>query len=116
QRRPELATAAPATAPALPWAMQRVIAGAGMAHMSPDIHIGINPGFSRIRAVLGQRIAELTPLSPMAGYSLSVTALILGNKTSFGIVIDPAALPVGYTDTFVEHFDRVLTEAAATSE
>jgi hypothetical protein len=116
QRRPELATAAPATAPGLPWAIQRVIAGAGMAHMSPDIHIGINPGFSRIRAVLGQRIAELTPLSPMAGYSLSVTALILGNKTSFGIVIDPAALPTGYTDTFVEHFDRVLTEAAATSE
>ncbi|WP_280234078.1 wax ester/triacylglycerol synthase domain-containing protein [Nocardia cyriacigeorgica] len=115
QRRPELATAAPTTAPGLPWAMQRVIAGAGMAHMSPDIHIGVNPGFSRIRAVLGQTIAELTPLSPLAGYSLSVTALILGNKTSFGIVIDPAALPAGYADTFAEHFDRVLREAA-TSE
>lgn len=115
KRRPELATAAPATAPGLPWAVRRAIAAAGMAHMSPDIHIGINPGFSRIRSVLGKKIAELTPLSPLAGYSFSVTALILGNKTSFGIVIDPAALPAGYTDTFVEHFDRVLREAA-TSE
>ncbi|WP_159922780.1 MULTISPECIES: wax ester/triacylglycerol synthase domain-containing protein [Nocardia] len=112
QRRPELATAAPATAPGLPWAVQRAIAAAAMAHMSPDIHIGLNPGFSRIRAVLGKPIAELTPLSPLAGYSLSVTVLILGSKTSFGIVTDPTALAVGYADTFVEHFDRMLRETA----
>ncbi|MFI7002417.1 wax ester/triacylglycerol synthase domain-containing protein [Nocardia sp. NPDC050175] len=112
KHRPELATAAPATAPGLPWALRRVIAGAGLAHMSPDIHIGINPGFTRVRSVLGKAIVELTPLSPLAGYSLSVTSLILGNTTSFGVVTDPAALPVGYAATFVEQFDLVLREAA----
>ncbi|MBF6133278.1 diacylglycerol O-acyltransferase [Nocardia otitidiscaviarum] len=112
RRRPELTSAAPDSGPALPWPVQRVIAHAAMAHMSPDIHIGINPGFSRIRAVLGRRIAELTPLSPLAGYSFSVTSLILGNRTSFGVVTDPAALPAGYAATFVENFDRVLREAA----
>jgi diacylglycerol O-acyltransferase / wax synthase len=79
--------------------------------MSPDIHIGINPGFSRLRSVLGKPITELTALSPLAGYSFSVTSLILGKRTSFGIVMDPAALPPGYAATFVEHLDRVLGEA-----
>lgn len=111
RRRPELASAAPATEPALPWALRRIIGGAAMKHMSPDIHIGINPGFSRVRSVLGKPITELTALSPLAGYSFSVTSLILGKRTSFGIVIDPAALPSGYADTFIEHFDRVIGEA-----
>lgn len=111
RRRPELASAAPATEPALPWALRRVLGSAALKHMSPDIHIGINPGFSRVRSVLGKPITELTALSPLAGYSFSVTSLILGKRTSFGIVIDPAALPSGYADTFVEHFDRVIGEA-----
>ena len=109
QRRPELTSAAHEVK--LPWAAQRAIASAAMAHMSPDIHIGINPGFSRVRSVLGKRIEQLTPLSPLAGYSFSVTALILGTTTSFGIVADPAAVPDGYTDVFVESFGRVLREA-----
>ncbi|MFI1460693.1 wax ester/triacylglycerol synthase domain-containing protein [Nocardia carnea] len=111
KRRPELTSAAPAIEPGLPWALRRVIGSAAMKHMSPDIHIGINPGFSRARSVLGKQITELTALSPLAGYSFSVTSLILRKRTSFGIVIDPAALPPGYADTFVEHFDRVLGEA-----
>lgn len=111
KRRPELASAAPATEPALPWVLRRVIGGAAMKHMSPDIHIGINPGFSRVRSVLGKPITELTALSPLAGYSFSITSLVLGKRTSFGIVTDPAALPPGYAATFVEHFDRVLGAA-----
>lgn len=111
KRRPELASAAPATEPGLPWALRRVIGSAAMKHMSPDIHIGINPGFSQVRSVLGKPITELTALSPLAGYSFSVTSLILGKRTSFGIVTDPAALPSGYAGTFVEQFDRVLGEA-----
>ncbi|WP_206045669.1 wax ester/triacylglycerol synthase domain-containing protein [Nocardia mangyaensis] len=111
KRRPELTSAAPATEPGLPWALRRVIGSAAMKHMSPDIHIGINPGFSRLRSVLGKPITELSALSPLAGYSFSVTSLILGKRTSFGIVMDPAALPPGYADTFVEYFDQVLGEA-----
>ncbi|MGX1812104.1 wax ester/triacylglycerol synthase domain-containing protein [Nocardia sp. NPDC055321] len=110
KRRPELASAIPDGGPQAPWPVQRLIANAAMAHMSPDVHIGINPGFSRIREVLGKRITELTALSPLAGYSFSVTSLILGKNTSFGVVIDPAALPPGYAEKFVEHFERVLRE------
>ena len=112
--RPELALAATENTPQLPWAAQRAIANASMARMSPDIHIGINPGFSRVRSVLGKGITELTALSPLVGYSFSVTSLILGNTTSFGIVTDPAALPEGYASVFVEQFERVLHEAAHT--
>ncbi|WP_327148413.1 wax ester/triacylglycerol synthase domain-containing protein [Nocardia sp. NBC_01329] len=111
-RRPELALAATDDLPKLPWPLARAFANASMARMSPDIHIGINPGFSRIRSVLGKKITELTPISPLVGYSFSVTVLILGNKTSFGIVTDPAALPGSYAETFVAQFDRVLNEAA----
>ncbi len=82
-----------------------------MGHMHPDIHIGINPGFSRVRSVLGKPIVGLTPLSPLAGYSFSVTILILGTTTTFGIVTDAAALPPGYADKFVATFDKVLNEA-----
>lgn len=112
QRRPELALAATDAIPAVPWPLQRAIAGASMKRMSPDIHIGINPGFSRIRSVLGRAIAALTPISPLVGYSFSVTCLILGTRTSFGIVTDPAALGDGYAAAFAENFDRVLSEAA----
>lgn len=84
----------------------RLLSGASMK-MSPDIHVGINPGFTRVRALLGAPIAGLTALSPLVGYSFSVTILILGSRTSFGIVYDPSALP-GYGGTFVEAFDTHL--------
>lgn len=115
ERKPHLSLAATDNGPKAPWPLQRAIANASMARMAPDIHIGINPGFSRIRAVLGKKITELTPISPLVGYSFSVTCLILGNRTSFGVVTDPAALSNGYADTFVETFGRVLAEAS-TSE
>lgn len=111
-KRPELALAATDDAPKIPWPVHRAIAGASMKRMSPDIHIGINPGFSKVRAVLGTPIATLTPISPLVGYSFSVTSLILGGRTSFGIVTDPAALEPGYAAAFAENFDRVLREAA----
>ncbi|WP_067660783.1 wax ester/triacylglycerol synthase domain-containing protein [Nocardia harenae] len=111
-RRPELSLAATDDAPTIPWPVHRAITLASMGRMSPDIHIGINPGFSQVRAVLGTPIAALTPISPLVGYSFSVTGLILGGRTSFGIVTDPAALADGYAATFAENFDRVLREAA----
>ncbi|MGV6993203.1 wax ester/triacylglycerol synthase domain-containing protein [Gordonia amicalis] len=111
QRRPELYLAAADDLPRAPlWGLQRAIVNASMAHMHPDIHIGINPGFSRVRSVLGKSIVSLTPLSPLAGYSFSVTVLILGTTTSFGIVTDAEALP-GYAEKFVTTFDQVLNEA-----
>lgn len=112
-KRPELALAATDNAPRLPWPLQRVITNASMARMSPDIHIGINPGFSKVRFVLGKRVAELTPISPLVGYSFSVTSLVLGNTTSFGVVTDPAALSDGYAADFMRQFERVLNEASA---
>lgn len=111
QTRPELALAAADNLPRMPWPIQRAIVNASMAHMSPDIHIGVNPGFSRVRSVLGADIAGLTALSPLAGYSFSVTALILGTRTTFGIVTDAQALP-GYATDFVSRFQQVLADAA----
>lgn len=107
-RRPYLALAAAGPTP--PWPVMRAIVGASMSRMSPDIHIGVNPGFSRVRSVLGRRITTLTPLSPLGGYSFSVTSLILGDRTTFGIVTDPVALP-GYAERFVDAFAGVLSEA-----
>ncbi|MFT4043887.1 MAG: wax ester/triacylglycerol synthase family O-acyltransferase, partial [Gordonia sp. (in: high G+C Gram-positive bacteria)] len=106
KQRPELALAATDTAPRLPWPLQRAVVNASMAHMSPDVHIGINPGFTRIRSILGAQIEYLTPLSPLAGYSFSVTALVLGTRTTFGVVADATTL-AGYADTFVAAFDKV---------
>lgn len=110
-RKPELYLAAADDLPRAPlWGLQRAIVNASMSHMHPDIHIGINPGFSRVRSVLGKSIVTLTPLSPLAGYSLSVTTLILGHTTTFGVVTDAQALP-GYADRFVATLDEVLREA-----
>lgn len=108
--RPELALAATDHHRPPPWPVMRAIVGASMSRMSPDIHIGINPGFSRVRSVLGRPILGLTPLSPLAGYSFSVTSLILGDRTTFGVVGDPGALP-GYPARFVQQFDQVLADA-----
>lgn len=113
RERPELALAAADDAPRAPWPIFRAISAASMARMSPDIHIGVNPGFSRVRSILGAPLANLTALSPLAGYSFSVTCLILGGQTSFGVVTDPEALP-GYAETFVAEFGRTLTAAAST--
>ncbi|ANY21959.1 MULTISPECIES: wax ester/triacylglycerol synthase domain-containing protein [Gordonia] len=111
RRKPELYLAAADDLPRAPlWGLQRAIVNASMSHMHPDIHIGINPGFSRVRSVLGQSIVTLTPLSPLAGYSLSVTTLILGHTTTFGVVTDAQALP-GYADRFVATLGEVLREA-----
>lgn len=106
-RRAALALAATGH-PSPPWPVMRAIVGASMSRMAPDIHIGVNPGFSRVRSVLGRRIVALTPLSPLGGYSFSVTSLILGDRTTFGIVTDPQALP-GYAARFAAAFDKVLT-------
>ncbi len=107
-RRPHLALAAAGPTP--PWPVMRAIVGASMSRMGPDIHIGVNPGFTRVRSVLGRRITTLTPLSPLGGYSFSVTSLILGDRITFGVVTDPVALP-GYASRFVEAFAGVLSEA-----
>lgn len=107
--RMELSLAAADDAPRAPWPIFRALSGASMSKMSPDIHIGINPGFTRVRTVLGAPIANLTALSPLAGYSFSVTILILGSSTSFGIVYDGAALP-GYGERFTTAFDALLQD------
>ncbi|MGU3293019.1 wax ester/triacylglycerol synthase domain-containing protein [Williamsia sp. M5A3_1d] len=106
-RRAALALAATGH-PSPPWPVMRAIVGASMSRMAPDIHVGVNPGFSRVRSVLGRRIVALTPLSPLGGYSFSVTSLVLGDRTTFGIVADPKALP-GYAARFAAAFDEVLT-------
>ncbi|GAB08200.1 hypothetical protein GOARA_004_00400 [Gordonia araii NBRC 100433] len=108
--RPELYLAAADDAPRAPWPIFRVLSGASMNRMSPDIHVGINPGFTRVRTVLGVPIDDLTALSPLVGYSFSVTILILGARTSFGIVYDGQSLP-GYGERFLQSFDALLTEA-----
>lgn len=97
-------------APRAPWPIFRILSGASMKKMSPDIHVGINPGFTRVRTVLGAPLADLTALSPLVGYSFSVTVLILGGRTSFGIVHDGDALP-GYGARFIESFGELGTSA-----
>ncbi len=110
--RPELYLAAADDAARAPWPIFRVLSGASMNRMSPDIHVGINPGFTRVRTVLGAPIEDLTALSPLVGYSFSVTILILGGRTSFGIVSDAESLP-GYGERFAARIGATLTEAAA---
>ncbi|MCF8586899.1 wax ester/triacylglycerol synthase domain-containing protein [Gordonia liuliyuniae] len=107
-----LALAAVDGAPPIEWSDMRTIVAESMKRMSPDIHIGINPGFTRVHAVLGRDIAELTALSPLIGYSFSVTGLILGTRTTLGIVADPDALP-GYPARFVEVLTEVIASASA---
>ncbi|CAM3048915.1 wax ester/triacylglycerol synthase domain-containing protein [Skermania piniformis] len=107
-RRPHLAVAAPDTPPNAPWLVQRVVAGRAMRRLDPDIHVGINPGFATVRSVLGTEIVGLTALSPLVGYSFSVTCLVLGRHTSFGVVADPDAVGVGYAGNFAEKFTRAL--------
>jgi len=111
--RPELYLAAADDAPRAPWPIFRLLSGMSMKRMSPDIHVGVNPGFTRVRTVLGAPIEDLTALSPLVGYSFSVTILILGTRTSFGVVYDGEALP-GYGPRFVEAFDAVLSGASST--
>lgn len=89
------------------WADLRTIVAQSMKRMSPDIHIGVNPGFTRVRSVLGRNIAELTAMSPLIGYSFSVTGLILGGRTTLGVVADSAALP-GYPARFVHALTEVI--------
>ncbi|MFT4200456.1 wax ester/triacylglycerol synthase domain-containing protein [Gordonia sp. (in: high G+C Gram-positive bacteria)] len=108
--RPELYLAAADDAPRAPWPIFRVLSGMSMNRMSPDIHVGINPGFTRVRTVLGAPIEDLTALSPLVGYSFSVTILILGTRTSFGIVYDGEALP-GYGERFLTAFDELLSDS-----
>lgn len=100
-------------APRAPWPIFRLLSGASMKKMSPDIHVGIDPGFTRVRTVLGAPITGLTALSPLVGYSFSVTILILGTRTSFGIVYDGAALP-GYGEKFIAAFDEFLGAVEST--
>jgi diacylglycerol O-acyltransferase len=108
-RRPELALSHLATVgQRLPWAVQRIVTKATMAVLNPEVHIGVNPSYSSIRSVWGHRIADIVPLSPLAGYSLSVTILLLGDRTTFGIVADGRALP-GYAETFKRQLDQALS-------
>ncbi|WP_132993150.1 wax ester/triacylglycerol synthase domain-containing protein [Gordonia zhaorongruii] len=109
--RLELALAPVDDAPPMPWADQRALVAESMKRMSPDIHIGINPGFTRSRSVLGRDFAGMTPFSPLLGYSFSITGLILGSRTSLGVVADRSALP-GYPGTFVDALSAVIAEAA----
>lgn len=105
-----LALAAVDDAPPIEWSDMRTIVAESMKRMSPDIHIGINPGFTRVRSMLGRDIVESTAMSPLIGYSFSVTGLVLGNRTSLGIVADPAALP-GYPARFVDVLTDVIGES-----
>lgn len=106
----ELYLAAADDDPRAPWPIFRALSQVSMGRMSPDIHVGVNPGFTRVRSVLGAPLTELTALSPLVGYSFSVTAVVLGTRTSFGIVYDAEALP-GYGDRFVNTFAGLLRES-----
>ncbi|MFT3716332.1 MAG: wax ester/triacylglycerol synthase family O-acyltransferase [Gordonia sp. (in: high G+C Gram-positive bacteria)] len=113
--RPELYLAAADDAPRAPWPIFRVLSNASMRRMSPDVHIGINPGFTRVRTVLGTSIDDLIALSPLVGYSFSVTVLVLGTRTSFGVVVDGDRLD-GYGARFADAFTRRLADADVSTE
>ncbi|GAA4665038.1 wax ester/triacylglycerol synthase domain-containing protein [Gordonia humi] len=105
-----LALAATDDGPDIAWADMRQIVASSMERMSPDVHIGINPGFTQVRSVLGRPITRLTAFSPLIGYSLSVTGLILGARTTLGVIADPDALP-GYAARLVEVLGEVIGQA-----
>ncbi|MFE3757741.1 wax ester/triacylglycerol synthase domain-containing protein [Nocardia tengchongensis] len=76
----------------MPWLIRSVAAQTILATLRPDLHIGVNPGYLRLRSTLGLAITGLHPLSPLFGNALSITCVLLGSHVHVGIVWDPQAL------------------------
>ena len=110
KHRPELALPAIARQSGfLPWSVQRLASIGTMRLLHPDIVVGVNPGFTSARSVFGNRISHVYPFSPLTYTSMAISALVLGDVTSFGIVADPAALP-GYLPRLIRCLRNTIAD------
>lgn len=76
----------------LPWRMQAWVM-AGFAHGSCDLSVSITPGFTHRQTVFGHTVTRTLPFSPMMADEIMVTALILRDALTVGVVADPRVLP-----------------------
>ncbi|MEU7767802.1 wax ester/triacylglycerol synthase domain-containing protein [Nocardia sp. NPDC049190] len=89
----------------LPWRAQ-VLMTQLMAADSWDLAVGVNPAFSPDNRLLGREVTNVVGFHPMLGRELAVTALILRDQVTIGMMADPAALPdVGL---FAEHLRELI--------
>lgn len=81
----------------LPWRAQTSL----MARMVRDtcqLSVSITPGFTRRHAVFGRAVTGTLPLSPLMADELMVTALIMRDQLTVGVVADPRVLPCALTE------------------
>ncbi|WP_406274406.1 WS/DGAT domain-containing protein [Nocardia sp. NBC_00881] len=89
----------------LPWRAQ-VLMTQLIAADSWDLAVGVNPAFSPDDRLLGREITNVVGFHPMLGRELAVTALILRDQVTIGMMADPAALPdVGL---FAKHLRELM--------
>jgi diacylglycerol O-acyltransferase len=75
-----------------PWPAQCAASRIMMTIMAPDLHLGINPSYVKLDAVLGRKLGSIYPLSPLLGNVLSLTCQIVAGSVYIGIVWDPDTL------------------------
>ncbi|MGW4849091.1 wax ester/triacylglycerol synthase domain-containing protein [Nocardia brasiliensis] len=90
----------------LPWRAQTRL----MARMVRDtcrLSVSVTPGFAMRRTVFGHGVDATVPFSPLMADELMVTALILRDRLTVGVVADPRVLPCAVAD-FAERLRALL--------
>ncbi|AFU03179.1 wax ester/triacylglycerol synthase domain-containing protein [Nocardia brasiliensis] len=90
----------------LPWRAQTRL----MARMVRDtcrLSVSVTPGFAMRRTVFGHDVDATVPFSPLMADELMVTALILRDRLTVGVVSDPRVLPGAVSD-FAESLRALL--------
>lgn len=91
----------------VPWFGQRLLARGGMRLIQPDVCLGVSPAFTRLRSVCESEVRKVYPFTPLAGYSLAASALVLGLEVSIGIVADSESRP-GYAQALGMELEMLL--------
>lgn len=91
----------------VPWFGQRLLARGGMRLIRPDVCLGVSPAFARLRSVCESEVRKVYPFTPLAGYALAASALVLGPEVSIGIVADSEAR-LGYAQALGMELEMLL--------
>ncbi|MEU7141409.1 wax ester/triacylglycerol synthase domain-containing protein [Nocardia sp. NPDC046473] len=94
----------------LPWRAQTRL----MARMVRDtcqLSVSITPGFTLRHNVFGRAVTAMLPLSPLMADELMVTAVIMRDQLSVGLVADPRVLPCALEE-FADYLHDLLLDGA----